>query len=164
MGIEPTTFWFVVQYPKQLTTAYPSVHCKWVLWWRIQVCQDVTLCHWTSVSLCFEHSAFIFNGRGSTRFWPLCPWKFESSRALQCKIKSGLLFQSSSVQAPSTLDFTSLDGRNRTKGSTLCNWDQLSMCLLCCIAIWHSKHIDSQSQLHSIRLTHNTQHAATAPN
>jgi len=113
-GIEPTTFWLVVQYLTQLTTVYASVHCKWVLCWRIQVFQDVTLCRWTSVSLCFEHSAFIFNGQGSTHFGPLGPWKIESSRALQCKINSGLLFQSSSVQAPNTLDFTSLDGRNRT--------------------------------------------------
>jgi len=32
----------------------------------------------------------------------------------KCNINSGLLFKSSSVQAPSTLDFSSLDGRNKT--------------------------------------------------
>jgi len=28
----------------------------------------------------------------------------------------------------------------------------------------HNKHIDSRSQLNTVRLTHNTRHAATAPN
>ena len=31
-------------------------------------------------------------------------------------------------------------------------------------AIRHNKHIDSHSQLNTVRLTHNTRHAATAPN